>query len=31
MEKNIIKDYDHLKKIVDQEVSSLVNNDKIDL
>ena len=30
-EKNVIKDYDHLKKVVDQEVSSAVDNDQIDL
>jgi hypothetical protein len=30
-EKNIVRNYDHLKKIVDEEVSSVINNDKIDI
>lgn len=30
-EKNIVRNYDHLKKIVDEEVTSVVNNDKLDI
>lgn len=30
-EKNIVRNLDHLKKIVNEEVGSVVNNDKIDV
>ena len=31
IEKNIIRNYEHLKKVVDQQVSSMIDNDKIDI
>ena len=30
-EKNVIKDYEHLKKVVEEQVSSAVDSDKIDI
>ena len=31
IEKNVIRNYEHLKKVVDQQVSSMIDNDKIDI